>query len=75
MRGSRTAMFVRLEHCVYKIDVGPFGYLSVIVGLSMDGRLISKSTTLAPLSHELTRKSVSVPKQQRRPTAPMGQQS
>ena len=30
----------------------PLGYLSVIVDLSMDGRLISKSTTLAPVSHE-----------------------
>ena len=30
----------------------PLGYRSVILGLSMDGRLISKSTTLASLSHE-----------------------
>ena len=30
----------------------PLGYRSVILGLSMDGRLISKSTDLAPLSQE-----------------------
>ena len=40
---------IRTQHMVSWV---PFGYLSVIVGLSMDGRLISKSTTLASLSHE-----------------------